>query len=96
MFRRIVKTRDAYDIKILLDSGATLAGELRNHLSDGLLMNELNDEDIAGRIERVAAKLCQVELKGVLPTQMYEPLEQAEFRPLREALKKVFGEWRQD
>jgi hypothetical protein len=96
MFRRAVKTRDAYDIKILLDSGATLAGELRNHVSDGLLRNELNDDDIAGRIERVTAKLCQAELKGVLPTEVYEPLEQAEFQPLREALKTVFEQWLKD
>ena len=81
MLRKAVKTRDAYDIKILLDSGATLAAELRNHLSDGLLMNELNGADIADRIERFTAKLCRAELKGVLPSEVYEPLERAEFQP---------------
>lgn len=96
MFRKAVKTRDAYDIKILLDSGATLAGELRNHLSDGLLMNKLNDDDIADRIERVTTKLCQAELKGVLPTEAYEPLEQEEFQPIREALKTVFEQGLKD
>jgi Nucleotidyl transferase AbiEii toxin, Type IV TA system len=96
MFRRAVKTRDAYDIKILLDSGAKLAGELRNHLSDSLLMNELNDHDIAGRIQRITAKLCQAELKGVLPTEVYEPLERAEFQPLREALKTLFEQLLRD
>jgi Nucleotidyl transferase AbiEii toxin, Type IV TA system len=96
MFRKVVKTRDAYDIKILLDSRATLADELRKHLSDGLLMNELNDADIADRIERVTPKLCQAELKSVLPTEVYEPLEQAEFQPLREGLKTVFERWLKD
>ena len=96
VLRKAVKTRDAYDIKILLDSGATLAGELRNHLSDGLLMNELNDADIADRIERVTAKLCRAELKGVLPSEVYEPLEGTEFQPLREALKTVFEQWLKD
>jgi hypothetical protein len=96
MFRKTVKTRDAYDIKILLDRGATLAGELRNHLSDGLLMNELNGDDIANRIERVTPKLCQVELQGVLPPEVYEPLERAEFQPLREALRITFEQWLKD
>ena len=96
VLRKAVKTRDAYDIKILLDSGATLAGELRNHLSDGLLMNELNDADIADRIERVTAKLCRAELKGVLPSEVFEPLEGTEFQPLREALKTVFEQWLKD
>jgi hypothetical protein len=59
-------------------------------------MNELSDDDIAGRIERVTAKLCQAELKGVLPTEVYEPLERTEFQPLREALKTVFEQWLKD
>jgi hypothetical protein len=96
VLRTSVKTRDVYDIKILLDSETTVAGELRNHRSDGLMMNELNDADIADRIERVTAKLCRAELKGVLPSEVYESLVRAEFQPLREALKTVFDQWLKD
>ena len=39
LLRRVVKARDAYDIRFLLDRGATLNGHLHDHLADLLLGN---------------------------------------------------------
>jgi len=97
VLRKAVKTRDAYDIKILLDSGATLAGELRNHLSDGLLMNELNDADIADRIERGHRQTVPGQSSRAYCPQRCTNLWRApNFKPLREALKTVFEQWLKD
>jgi hypothetical protein len=48
---------------------------------------------ISARIERIDAQLCTVELKPILPTEVYSALEAAEFEPLRNALKELFEEW---
>lgn len=92
-FRRGVKARDAYDVKLLLDAGAKLSSELRNHLSDALTMRELGKKELAARIEQVTAILCRGQLADVLPENVYRGLEQAEFEPLRTALRKLFDEW---
>ncbi len=92
-FRRGVKVRDAYDIQLLLEAGARLSGELRNHLSDSLAMREVRKEELAERIEQVAGGLCRGQLADVLPTEIYKALERAEFAPLRTALQKLFQEW---
>jgi hypothetical protein len=93
LFRRAVKPRDAYDIRLLLDAGATLSGELESHLTDALLMNEVNEESIHERIDKLTVKLCRVELADVLPPQIYGPLEKEEFEPLRAAVRKLFRKW---
>jgi hypothetical protein len=92
-FRRGVKARDAYDIKLLLDAGAKLSGELKNHLSDTLAMKEIGKEELTDRIKQVTAVLCRGQLADVLPSDMYKALERTEFEPLRTALRKLFDEW---
>jgi hypothetical protein len=42
--RRIVKARDAFDIRLLLDQGAVLDGALQGHLNDLLMWRELDAE----------------------------------------------------
>jgi hypothetical protein len=92
-FRRGVKARDAYDIKLLLDAGAKLSGELGNHLSDTLAMREIGKEELTARIEQVTTTLCRGQLADVLPGDLYKALERAEFKPLRAALRELFDEW---
>jgi hypothetical protein len=92
-FRRGVKARDAYDIKLLLDTGAKLSGELGNHLSDTLAMREIGKEELTARIEQVTAVLCRGQLADVLPGDLYKALERAEFEPLRTAVRELFDEW---
>jgi nucleotidyltransferase AbiEii toxin of type IV toxin-antitoxin system len=92
-FRRGVKARDAYDIRLLLDAGAKLSGELGNHLSDALAMREIGKEELTDRIEQVTAILCRGQLADVLPIEIYKALERAEFAPLRTALRELFQEW---
>jgi hypothetical protein len=92
-FRRGVKVRDAYDIKLLLEAGARLSGELGNHLSDSLAMREIGKDELAGRIEQVKGGLCRGQLADVLPIEIYKVLERAEFAPLRTALRELFQEW---
>lgn len=93
MYRRIVKARDAYDIRLLLQSGASLAGNLKEHLHDSLELREIESQDIQNRIASVTEDLCRAELKSFLPKKIYEPLAEAGFQPLRDSLSELFEEW---
>ena len=90
--RRIVKARDAFDIRLLLLRGAKLDSVLKGHLEDALRWRELGREEINERIESVNQRLCRAELKPVLPDEVYEELEQDDFAILRAALRSVFAE----
>jgi Nucleotidyl transferase AbiEii toxin, Type IV TA system len=74
--RRIVKARDAFDIRLLLQRGAKLDATLKGHLEDALKWREVSREEINERIESVNQKLCRAELKPVLPEEVYAELEQ--------------------
>ena len=91
--RRIMKSRDAFDIRLLLARGAKLDEVLKGHLHDALLWREMNREEIGERIEKLDAKLCRAELKPVLPDEVYAELEQEDFESLRAAVRSVFEEW---
>ena len=91
--RRVVKARDAFDIRLLLQRGAKLDGALKAHLEDALKWREVSREDINGRIESVNRKLCRAELKPVLPEEVYVELERDNFETLRVALRSVFADW---
>lgn len=93
IFRRGIKVRDAYDIKLLLDAGAALSTELQHHLADALAMREVGRDDLAARIEEVTPRLCRSQLEDVLPAPEYKALEQAHFQPLQSALQKLFQKW---
>jgi hypothetical protein len=93
LLRRAVKARDAYDANLLRSLGATLSPNLRAHLQDTMLANEIDSNTISNRIDRVNENLCRVELKPILPPDLYATLEDAEFEPLREALRELYGEW---
>lgn len=92
LLRKVVKARDAYDIRFLLDRGAVLNGHLRDHLAD-LLLGNIDQERIAERIGSVTDGLCRAELKGFLPNDSYEALEKAHFQSLKDGLSQLFGEW---
>jgi hypothetical protein len=91
--RRTVKARDAFDICHLLTAGAVLDGTLKVHLNDTLMWREVNKDGIGEKIEQINAKLCRAELKPVLPAAVYTRLEAADFRSLREALRRLFAPW---
>lgn len=93
LLRRAVKARDAYDAHLLRSLGTTLSANLRAHLHDTLLANEIDSNAISDRIDRVDKNLCRVELKPILPPDVYAALENAEFEPLRKALRELYGEW---
>jgi len=57
--RRVVKARDAFDIRLLLLRGAKLDSVLKGHLEDALKWREVGREEINERIERVNPKLCR-------------------------------------
>ena len=55
--RSVLKTRDAFDIKLLMDSGAVLNPNLKAHLTDGPAGDKLEDPDfISGRIAKVNSR----------------------------------------
>jgi hypothetical protein len=57
--RKNAKCRDAFDIKVLRDSGAELNGSLKFHLQDGIVSDRLEDPDfISQRIAAVTQKRC--------------------------------------
>jgi len=91
--RRIMKTRDAFDIRLLLAHGAKLDAVLKGHLHDALLWREMDREQIGERIEKLDARLCRAELKPVLPDDVYVELEREGFESLRAAVRSVFAEW---
>ena len=92
LLRRNLKTRDAYDAMDLLTKGASLTGNLKNHLED-MLYGEFGVDRIRERIKQVDAKRCRAELKDKLPDEVYRNLEELDFQPLRDALAKIFHEW---
>lgn len=91
--RRIVKTRDAFDVRLLLDEGAVLDETLKGHLNDLVMWRELDAEQINERIGQITPKLCRAELRSVLPEEVYAKLESEEFNSLRAAVKSLFAEW---
>ena len=93
LLRRIVKARDAYDIHVLLQKGAVLSANLRAHLQDAIHANEIEGAAISERLARIDVDLCSLELKPILPPEIYTPLEEGEFGKLRDAAGKLFEEW---
>lgn len=91
--RRYTKARDAFDIDLLLSRGARLDEILTAHLGDFLQMNELDSESIQSKINRVDSRLCTVELRTVLPNDLFEPLAKDNFKRLRSSLESVFENW---
>jgi hypothetical protein len=92
--RPFLKARDAFDVKLLRDSGAGLGDNLKAHLRDGPAAERLEDlEFIARRIAQVNSRTCKPELQPYLPKDVYGELEKVDFEPLRQALRELFSEW---
>lgn len=92
--RRALKVRDAFDIKVLLDSGAALNERLKAHLADGQASERLEDpEFIQTRIAAITPKKCELELRPVLPEPVYAELERSDFAQLRSAAATVLADW---
>jgi hypothetical protein len=91
--RRIVKSRDAFDIDLLLSKGAQLGQNPKAHLHDFIQMRELDAESIRRRIDRVDTKLCTAELRAVLPDTLFTSLTQQDFKSLRLSLEAAFADW---
>jgi hypothetical protein len=92
--RKTVKCRDAFDIKVLQDSGAALDANLKFHLEDGAVSERLEDPDfIRQRISAVSPKRCEPELREYLPEEVFRRLAEKDFEPLRESLRDLFAEW---
>jgi hypothetical protein len=92
--RRFLKARDAFDIKLLMDSGAKLDKNLKAHLVDGAASERLEDREfITSRIDQVNSRTCKPELQPYLPKDIYQELESTDFETLRETLRQLFSEW---
>lgn len=91
--RRIIKSRDAFDIDVLLTRGASLDQHLRAHLDDFIRMGELDSESIRHRINRIDVKRCTAELRPVLPDKVFSSLAEQKFKALRSSLESVFMDW---
>ncbi len=91
--RRYTKARDAFDIDFLLARGAKLDNILTAHLDDFLQMNEVDTESIRSRINSVDSKLCTVELRVILPPELFAALAKDDFRQLRLSLESAFANW---
>lgn len=91
--RRHIKCRDAFDIDVLLAKGAKLDDTLKAHLHDFIQMRELDSESIQMRIRAVDPKLCTVELRTVLPDELFSKFAREDFNQLRQSLETVLGDW---
>jgi hypothetical protein len=91
--RRIVKSRDAFDIYVLLARGASLDQNLRARLDDFIRMREFDSDSIRQRINRIDVKLCTAELRPALPYKVFSSLAEREFEPLRSSLEIVLADW---
>lgn len=91
--RRYIKSRDAFDIDVLLSKGAKLYDNLTAHLDDFIQMRELDAESIRSRIGSVDTRLCTVELRAVLPDELFTALAREDFKRLRQSLETVFANW---
>lgn len=92
LLRKIMKTRDAFDIYRLRQSGIALNEVLENHLEDTLKGHEIEATDIAMRIDQVDTKHCS-ELRVLLPSDVFEALAKEQFSPLRDALQNLYHRW---
>lgn len=91
--RRYIKSRHAFDIDVLLSRGAKLDDNLTAHLDDFIQMRELDAESIRSRICSVDTRLCTVELRAVLPDELFTALAKGDFKRLRQSLETVFANW---
>lgn len=91
--RRYPKARDAFDIDVLQKKGAQLDDNLKAHLEDFIRMKELDADLIRSRIARIDPKLCTVELRPILPQELFAELAKDDFNRLRKALEAVFSSW---
>lgn len=92
MLRKAMKTRDAFDIYRLRQSGVVLSKNLENHLEDTLMGDVLDATDIDERIAQVDEKRCS-ELRSLLPPDIFEALANEKFEPLRHALQDLYRRW---
>jgi hypothetical protein len=93
LLRKMLKTRDAYDVHFLKNLGAILDNNLKNHLADTLMNYEIEAEDIHNRIVQVDEKRCGHELRSILPPEVFEALAKEGFKPLRDALQELYADW---
>jgi hypothetical protein len=91
--RRYTKSRDAFDIEVLLRKGANLDGNLKAHLEDFIQMRDLDADWIRARINSVDRKLCTVELRNLLPQELFSALAIGNFTRLRQSLETLFADW---
>jgi hypothetical protein len=92
LLRKIMKTRDAFDIYGLRESGVVLNEQLENHLEDTLMGDQIDAAEIAAKIAQVDEKRCS-ELRALLPSEVFESLANGQFSALREALRDLYRRW---
>jgi hypothetical protein len=92
LLRKIMKTRDAFDIYDLRGAGVVLNAQLENHLEDTIMGHEIEETDIATRIAQVDERRCS-ELRSLLPSEVFELLAKRQFGPLRDALRDLYERW---
>ena len=93
LLRKVIKVRDAFDIKRLTDAGGSLDLNLKSHFRDTLLSFELESADIVKRIAQVEPKRCRNELQPLLPAAVFAALAGEGFQSLRDRLCQLYGDW---
>lgn len=92
LLRKIMKTRDAFDVYGLRQSGVVLNEQLEHHLEDTLIRDQIDAAEIAAKIAQVDEKRCS-ELRALLPSEVFESLAKGQFSALREALRDLYRRW---
>jgi hypothetical protein len=93
LLRKKTKARDAFDIYDLRSSGIALNQNLKDHLTDTLMGNEIEAEGILERVAQIDDKRCRAELESFLPSEVFQDLAQKGFQPLSDALLDLYQDW---
>jgi hypothetical protein len=93
LLRKNVKARDAFDVYQLRSSGVALSQNLRSHLEDTLISNEIEAEGIVEKVKLIDEKRCRGELESFLPSELFNALARNGFQPLRDVLLDLYRAW---
>ncbi len=93
LVRRRARVTDAYDAHFLMSIGGKLDEILSAHLSDALMTFEIDAEIIRARMSVIQPGRCRLELEPILPSEVYGPLERADFQPLLDSLESLYAPW---
>jgi hypothetical protein len=79
--------------RIDLINGAKLDRSMQHALPVDRIIGEFDSERIRERVDLLNPALCRADLERFIPGEVYRALEESGFKPLRDAVSKIFADW---